>query len=750
MSDTALTKEQINVLGKGLKFAPTPKENLTELEADIKSFCRKLRLKEHFYKDDSGNDKPDILVKNKSKWTPPHNKNIKLDNCISSLSISSEELDNLPREKHTNNVSAKQRDAIMELQNNDSIIIKKADKGGAVCVMNRDFYANKIMEMLKDSSTYCQIEEGQLKQAKSKINKLIEHHGSCLHDEEIDYLLNFESKESNFYGLPKIHKSKSIKDAIVEQNSEYISVKNPADLKFRPIIAGPECPTSRLSHLIDLLLKDLPQLTKSYVRDDINFLSKLQRHLSSEDEHSLVTFDVESLYTNIDHDLGKKAITYWLNKHRDRINPRFTNSFIIEAIKIVLENNTFFFNDQYFIQTNGTAMGTKMAPTYANLVLAYLEEQLYEKYQKKTNKTFADFIENQFLRYLDDCFIVWPHTKYNLDEFSHELNSLHPKFKFTKETSLKEISFLDIRAYIENNTIFTDIFYKPTDTHQFLPFDSCHPRHTKTNIPYCEARRLCTIIDDTKLRDIRLEEMKGFFLRRNYPKKLIDDGIRKACAIPQTILRQVKPKLESEILPFVYTHNPKNPNMVPLIRSSLELLKSNPHMNKVLNSSKFVPSKRQPPNLGKLLVRAKFSDSKTTGGSFKCGDKKCSNCQNMNETQHIQITSTGRQFEIRQRLTCKSVNVLYIITCTGCNEQYVGMTTLALARRFTLHRQHIDCPEYRKLGVSQHLADCSNKQIKFTVSPFYKISAEKDVLLAKEQLFIRQFKPSLNNLTLVP
>ena len=51
--------------------------------------------------------------------------------------------------------------------------------------------------------------------------------------------------------------------------------------------------------------------------------------------------------------------------------------FILESIKIILENNNFDFNDKMYTQVRGTAMGTKFAPTYATLVLAYLEEKLY-------------------------------------------------------------------------------------------------------------------------------------------------------------------------------------------------------------------------------------------------------------------------------------------------------------------------------------------------------------------------------------
>jgi len=457
---------------------------------------------------------------------------------------------------------------------------------------------------------------------------------------------------------------------------------------------------------------------------------------------------VESLYTNIDQESGIKAITYWLQKHADIKHPRFTNEFICDAVKLVLENNTFFFNDKLYIQTNGTAMGTKMAPTYANLVLAYLEEKLYNKLRVEVNDDLAIYIEHNFLRYIDDCFIVWPDTKYNLKDFENELNNLHAKFKFTMEHSTKEIAFLDIRTYINNHNILTDIYHKPTDTHQFLTYNSCHPRHTKNSIPYGEARRLCTIIDDVDVRNARLNEMKTFFMLRHYPEKLIEDSIKKACAIPQNILRQPKQKSTLNILPFVFTHNPQNPNLVPLVRSTLDILKTNTHMKKVLESSKFIPSKRQPPNLGNLLTRAKFSDKKSISGSYRCGDARCSNCEYMNETDKIHITSTGKTFKIKQHMTCKSANVLYIITCNGCNEQYVGMTNNTLAKRFTVHRQQINHPTYRKIGVSEHLYNCSKNEIKFTVTPFYKISPDKTIGTTKEQLFIKQFQPSLNNLSL--
>ena len=85
------------------------------------------------------------------------------------------------------------------------------------------------------------------------------------------------------------------------------------DLKLRPIVAGHKSPTKRLSNFLDILLKPFLSKIKSYVKDDFDFLKKCKRNLTKNSK--LVSFDVTSLYTNIPHELGLKAIEYWLDKY---------------------------------------------------------------------------------------------------------------------------------------------------------------------------------------------------------------------------------------------------------------------------------------------------------------------------------------------------------------------------------------------------------------------------------------------------
>ena len=133
-------------------------------------------------------------------------------------------------------------------------------------------------------------------------------------------------------------------------------------------------------------------------------------------------------------------------------------------------------------------MGTKVAPTYATLTLGYLEHRLYQELVNRWGEEDANAITSNWKRYLDDCFILWVHSSEKLSVFNSYLNDLNSNIKFTLESSDTKLPFLDALVVKEGKTLSTDIYYKPTDTHQYLHFGSCHPHHTKTAIPYNLAR----------------------------------------------------------------------------------------------------------------------------------------------------------------------------------------------------------------------------------------------------------------------
>ena len=133
-----------------------------------------------------------------------------------------------------------------------------------------------------------------------------------------------------------------------------------------------------------ILLRPFIKHVDSYVRDDLEFLNHLPTQIK--ENEILITMDITSLYSNIDNNLGKEAIKYWLEKNPQDIHHRFEQEFLLQAMAIILENNNFTCNGKHYVQVSGTAMGTIFAPTYATLVLAYLEQKLYDNIEKTHGK----------------------------------------------------------------------------------------------------------------------------------------------------------------------------------------------------------------------------------------------------------------------------------------------------------------------------------------------------------------------------
>ncbi|CAG2245824.1 unnamed protein product [Mytilus edulis] len=334
LSSTKLDNSQIDLLIKGFKFTPTPTPNTTILKSDIQQFSRRLRLREYF-----GNGKFDdgSLVRNKSTFTPNTGRDEYLDSFIDTIS-------KLPINYHNTkqNLSRREKKSLEELKNNPSIILKEADKGGGIVIMDKTFYREKVLEQLNDNEYYTKLRKNNDKSTIRKIKRLVKEYSESFTANEIAYLCDFTPKEANFYGLPKIHKSNTIQTAVKHQNKKYIESPNPSDLKLRPIVAGPESPTQRMSHFLDLILKKLCPLIPSYVRDDIDFLRYIPETVPK--NTLLTTFDVTSLYTNIPHDLGTTAIKYWVEINREIVDGRFDTELIVKALKIILEGNIFYFD----------------------------------------------------------------------------------------------------------------------------------------------------------------------------------------------------------------------------------------------------------------------------------------------------------------------------------------------------------------------------------------------------------------------
>ena len=155
-------------------------------------------------------------------------------------------------------------------------------------------------------------------------------------------------------------------------------------------------------------------------------------------------------------------------------------------------------------------MGTKLATSFANIFMGDFEDKFVYSYPVKP------LIRKRFI---DDIFFIWTYGDNKLKDFVTHLNNCHDTIKFTREQSLSTANFLDITISKEDlGHIQTNLYCKPTDSHNYLMYCSEHPRHVLKGIPYSQflrVRRICSIENEFFENCFMLS---SYFLWRGYPK----------------------------------------------------------------------------------------------------------------------------------------------------------------------------------------------------------------------------------------
>ena len=137
-------------------------------------------------------------------------------------------------------------------------------------------------------------------------------------------------------------------------------------------------------------------------------------------------------------------------------------------------------------KSNAQLWGPKMAPAYANISMDAIKTSFLSAFPLKPSI---------YYRYIDDMFLTWPHGNDSIIHFLEHANNIHQNIKFTHKYSRTTLPFLDVSVQIAQNKIFTTILKKPTDSHSYLHYTSCHPVYIKDSIIYSQFlryKRICT------------------------------------------------------------------------------------------------------------------------------------------------------------------------------------------------------------------------------------------------------------------
>ena len=150
-----------------------------------------------------------------------------------------------------------------------------------------------------------------------------------------------------------------------EYLSSTLSQRFISQLLLANIMAGNDGPTEWISSFVDGLLQPIAKSQKSYLKDTTDFVNFIERRNLPGDVF-LVSLDVTSLYTNIPQEEGINTVCKAYQTFYGENTPIPTQS-LRRILKLILQENSFEFNGKNYLQTHGTAMGTKMAVAFANL-----------------------------------------------------------------------------------------------------------------------------------------------------------------------------------------------------------------------------------------------------------------------------------------------------------------------------------------------------------------------------------------------
>ena len=351
-------------MNKNLNFIPTPSIfNKNQLNKELDDFFRLIKLKAYFKDNNMYNPSTeDQLFKPKTnkKWRPDKNHHTVETYIEATKNALETEEQNNNNNKYYNNLTKGERKALKELADRNDIIITKADKGGAVVIIDVEDYVKEAEHQLSNKDGYKKLQYDPTQTHSRLVNDTITRlKNDKLITENIAKGLQVQQPDTpKCYTWPKIHK-----------------IGNPGRL----VVSSVNCHTYTISKYVDFHLQPIVKNIPSYVRDTTDFLQKLDKVKNIPNDCLLVTLDVKSLYTNIPNNEGIKAVREAYDNHP---NKTVATKVIITFLSLILTLNNFVFNSINYLQIMGCAMGTICAPAYANIFMAQFEKQHIYPYIK--------------------------------------------------------------------------------------------------------------------------------------------------------------------------------------------------------------------------------------------------------------------------------------------------------------------------------------------------------------------------------
>jgi hypothetical protein len=276
--------------------------------------------------------------------------------------------------------------------------------------------------------------------------------------------------------LPKIHKS---------------------PVSARPIVPTFDTLLANASAWVDFriqpLLKSFPWIlpdTKTFCRDILNVRIPIQKEIW------LVSGGVVAMYPNIPIEdgiciivdmLGVSPMKFDTLEEAAELSINSLDELTVLLLRWVLKYNYVSFGGKTFRQVIGTAMGTALAPSYANLFLAAPEVSALN--ESKDSLLY-------YGRFIDDVFSIIVGDHKAVLDFQERFGRLHPNMQMEWTSSRVQLPFLDVHVSLEvplsspsrqyHVGIVTRVYQKALNSYLYIPWNSCHSWASRRTYSLCQ------------------------------------------------------------------------------------------------------------------------------------------------------------------------------------------------------------------------------------------------------------------------
>ena len=470
---------------------------------------------------------------------------------------------------------------------------------------------------------------------------------------------------------------------------------------FRPIIDTTGSTHYGVGKYITELLSPLTQnaysLKDSF--DAVERINNIPRDLLDNDEYTLISLDVVSLFTNVPLLTTVNIILDRVYKQK-LIKTTLKKSTLKKLILDTCRKTAFLYNGEVYEQCDGVSMGASLGPVLANIIMTECEKKVVDKLISSGKVKF-------YARYVDDTLLLVKRADINsiLDEFNKFDKKKNIRFTVDRFENCNP-HFLDLEICPDGLTIYR----KDTFTGQYTRADSFKPWIRNTAWIRSLVNRAKRICSKSKLPN-ELKAIKKFASWNKFPSKVVNSLIKRVLSTSRT-------------------------------QDNNQTSQSVPKEQKVYFSVAYAGT--------------------TADQLIKRCWKKLSRCTSKKVHFVTQYSSTSISFftNMKDKIpTLSKSYVIYEFTCPGCSASYIGLTKRTLFQRTKEHasrnesaiRMHLD-----DCSNCEHLFSLNNMFSNDVVPDDFRLNlvrnnvkvignADKFTLEFKEAFFIKEKKPLLNN-----